>query len=173
MDNADLKKLIRDVPNFPKEGILFKDITPLLLDPQGLASTVERLAAPYLETSITAVAGMESRGFLFGVPVAQVLGVGFIPIRKPGKLPADTITQTYSLEYGTDSLEMHADAVKSGDRILLVDDLLATGGTAKAAADLIRQLKGEVVGAAFAIELSFLNGRDKLLGVPVHTLISY
>ena len=173
MDNTDLKQLIRDVPNFPKDGIIFKDITPLLLNPKGLTLSIERLAEPFVGKSITAVAGMESRGFIFGVPVAQALGVGFIPIRKPGKLPSKTIKETYALEYGTDSLEMHADAVKSGDRILIVDDLLATGGTAKAASALVRQLGADVIGIAFVIELTFLEGRAKLGDLPVHSLISY
>lgn len=172
MDNTDLKALIRDVPDFPKKGILFKDVTPLLLDPQGLNAAIDRLAAPYKEMEISAVAGMESRGFIFGVPVAQALGVGFIPIRKPGKLPADSVSETYELEYGTDSLEIHADAATSGDRVLLVDDLLATGGTAKAAANLVKKLGAEVIGATFVIELSFLNGRSKL-DIPIHSLVTY
>jgi adenine phosphoribosyltransferase len=173
MNNADIKLLIRDVPDFPKPGIVFKDITPLLADGKMLSVTVDRLVAPFKDKNITAVAGMESRGFIFGVPVAERLGVGFVPIRKPGKLPAETISETYQLEYGTDSLEMHRDGLSESDRVLLVDDLLATGGTAHAAANLVRQLGAAVVGVAFVIELAFLSGRDKLGDLPVHALISY
>ena len=173
MDNPDIKSLIRDIPDFPKPGIIFKDITPLLRDAKGLSATIDRLAAPFRDLNISAVAGMESRGFIFGVSVAERLGVGFVPIRKPGKLPAETIEVTYDLEYGTDSLEMHKDALSAADRVLLVDDLLATGGTAGAAAELVRCVGAEVVGAAFVIELAFLSGREKLEGFPVHALISY
>jgi adenine phosphoribosyltransferase len=174
MDTLDkIKLLIRDVPDFPKEGILFKDITPLLADADGLKQTLDLLAAPYRDQGITAVAGMESRGFIFGVPVAERLGVGFVPIRKPGKLPAATVSETYALEYGTDSLEMHADALSASDKVLVVDDLLATGGTARAAVKLIRSVGATVVAAAFVIELAFLDGRKQLEDMPAHCLIAY
>ena len=171
--NEKLKGLIRDVPDFPKEGIVFKDITPLIGDPQGLTLALDALAAPFREAGVTAVAGMESRGFIFGVPVAERLGVGFVPVRKPGKLPAETLSEEYALEYGTDELEVHRDAAGAGDRVLIVDDLLATGGTAAATVRLIRALGAEVVGVAFVIELGFLSGRDKLHGVDVQSLITY
>ena len=168
-----LRGLIRDVPDFPKEGIVFKDITPLIGDPRGLVTALDLLAEPYREAGVTAVAGMESRGFIFGVAVAERLGVGFVPVRKPGKLPAETVAEEYELEYGTDRLEVHRDAAGQGDRVLIVDDLLATGGTAAATVRLIRSLGAAVVGAAFVIELGFLSGRDKLSGVDVHSLITY
>ena len=169
-----LQRLIRDVPDFPKPGILFKDITPLVRDPAGLKMALDLLAAPFVGAGATAVAGMESRGFIFGVPVAERLGVGFVPIRKPGKLPAAKIREEYALEYGTDALEMHADAVGPGDRVIVVDDLLATGGTAAATVRLIRRAGAEIVGLAFVVELDFLSGRDKLADVPrVHSLLHY
>ncbi|MBN2718330.1 MAG: adenine phosphoribosyltransferase [Deltaproteobacteria bacterium] len=169
----DIKTLIRDIPDFPKPGILFKDITPLLQHPQGLKSALDALAKPFLGKGITAVAGMESRGFIFGVPVAERLGVGFIPVRKPGKLPAETVSEAFTLEYGTDTLEIHKDALRAGDKVLVIDDLLATGGTAKATISLIQKLGAEVVGVGFVIELAFLGGKDALGTTPVHSLITY
>jgi adenine phosphoribosyltransferase len=168
-----LKQIIRDVSNFPKEGIVFKDITPLLADAVALDETLTALAAPFVENPPDLVAGVESRGFIFGTAVAAKLGAGFIPIRKPGKLPARTLRETYDLEYGTDTLEIHADALKKGTRILLCDDLLATGGTALAAVNLLKRLEAEIVGISFVIELSFLNGRSKLTGLPVSSLVTY
>ena len=168
-----LKKLIRDVPDFPKEGIIFKDITPLIGDKEGLSTTLDLLAEPFVKKKITAVCGMESRGFIFGVPVAERLGVGFVPVRKPGKLPAETLSEEYALEYGTDSLEIHKDALSSNDQVLIIDDLLATGGTAEATVKLIRSTGALVVAVAFVIELAFLDGRQKLRDIPIHSLISY
>ncbi|HEX6040427.1 adenine phosphoribosyltransferase [Longimicrobium sp.] len=168
-----LKALIRDVPDFPMQGILFRDVTPLLRDPRGLRQVVDALAERYRGQGIDVVAGIESRGFLFGAPLAVALGTGFVPIRKLGKLPAEKITREYALEYGTNSLEVHRDAVKPGERVLLVDDLLATGGTARAAASLVEELGGEVVETAFVIELAFLNGRAVMDGRPVHSLLTY
>ncbi len=169
----DLEQYIRDVPDFPKPGIVFKDITPLLADPEALADTVTQLVEPYALVGVDLVVGVESRGFIFGTLVAQRLGVGFVPIRKPGKLPSATISESYELEYGTDSIEIHADALAPGQKVLMVDDLLATGGTAEAACKLVKKLGGEIVGAAFVIELSFIPGRAKLdaLGVSTHALI--
>ncbi len=168
-----LKALIRDVPDFPMQGILFRDVTPLLRDPQGLAQVVDAFAGRYRGQGIDAVAGIESRGFLFGAPLAVALGVGFVPIRKLGKLPADKISREYALEYGTNSLEVHRDAVRAGERVLLLDDLLATGGTARAASELLEELGAQVVETAFVIELAFLNGRRALDGRPVHALLTY
>lgn len=169
-----LRRLIRDVPDFPKPGILFKDVTPLVRDPAGFKTTIDLLTAPFVGVGVTAVAGMESRGFIFGVPVAERLGVGFVPIRKPGKLPAAKVREEYSLEYGTDALEMHADAVGPNDRVLVVDDLLATGGTAAAAVRMLRRVGATIVGIAFVVELDFLSGRGKLAGVPsVHSLLHF
>jgi adenine phosphoribosyltransferase len=168
-----LKALIRDVPDFPMPGILFRDVTPLLRDPGGLRQVVDAFAARYRGQGVDVVAGIESRGFLFGAPLAVALGVGFVPIRKLGKLPAERISREYALEYGTNALEMHRDAVRPGERVLLIDDLLATGGTARAAAELIEELGGRVAEVAFVIELGFLNGRAALEGRPVHTLLAY
>ena len=168
-----LKALIRDVPDFPMQGILFRDVTPLLRDPRGLSQVVDILAERYRGERIDAVAGIESRGFLFGAPLAVALGVGFVPIRKLGKLPADKISREYALEYGTNTLEMHRDAVRPGERVVLVDDLLATGGTARAAAELLEAQGAKVVETAFVIELAFLNGRAALEGRPVHALLEY
>jgi adenine phosphoribosyltransferase len=170
---VELTRFIRDVPDFPKKGILFKDITPLLKDPGALAHAADAMAAPWKERAVQQVVGLESRGFLFGPLVAERLGAGFIPIRKPGKLPAATIGEDYSLEYGTDRLEMHRDAVEPGGSILVVDDLLATGGTAGAAVKLVRKAGGQVAGASFLVELDFLHGREKLGGVEVLSLIHY
>jgi adenine phosphoribosyltransferase len=170
---VELTRFIRDVPDFPKKGILFKDITPLLKDPAALAYAADGMAAPWKEQTVHQVVGLESRGFLFGPLVAQRLGVGFIPIRKPGKLPAATLGQDYALEYGTDRLEIHQDALTAGESILVVDDLLATGGTAGAALKLVRKAGGQVTGATFLVELDFLAGREKLQGVEVQSLIHY
>jgi adenine phosphoribosyltransferase len=173
MNPMDLKQHIRHVPDFPKPGILFYDITTLLRQPGGLKATIDRLSAPYAGQGIDAVIGIESRGFILGSAVAERLGAGFIPIRKPGKLPAKAIKESYALEYGTDALEIHEDAVQSGQRILIVDDVLATGGTAAAAAGLVKKLGGELHGLAFLIELSFLSGKDKLHGERVYSVLQY
>src|SRR5579863_6358786 len=161
----ELKSLIREIPDYPKPGILFYDITTLLKDPKGFHSMVDKLCGHYDGRKVDVVAGIEARGFIFGPALAYRLGAGFVPIRKPKKLPWKTASVTYQLEYGTDTLEVHQDAVHAGQRVLLCDDLLATGGTASAALDLVRQLGGEIAGAAFAVELNFLKGRAKLAGV--------
>ena len=168
-----LKAKIREIPDFPKPGILFYDITTLLCDAKGFRDTVDALAAPYMGEDIDQVIGIESRGFILGAAVANALGCGFVPIRKPGKLPAQTHSEKYNLEYGTDALEIHQDACANGQRILIVDDVLATGGTAKAALDLTRRAGGKIIGAAFLIELDFLNGRSKLAGEPVYSVLRY
>ncbi len=168
-----LVRLIRDVPDFPKPGILFRDITPLLADPSGLALSIELLANPYRSQHVDLVVGAESRGFIFGTAVACCLSAGFGLVRKPGKLPSKTLSMTYDLEYGTDTLQMHADAIKPGQRVLIVDDVLATGGTMRACVDLVRQLGGEIVGAAVLTELVALGGRAKVGDVPVHSVIQY
>jgi adenine phosphoribosyltransferase len=167
------KQLIRDVPDFPKKGILFYDITTLLKEGKALQAVIEVMAGWYNEQPVDLVLGIESRGFIFASALACRLGAGFIPIRKPGKLPASTLKITYDLEYGQDSLEIHRDAIQKGQRVLLVDDLLATGGTAAAALSLIKQLGGEVAGVAFLVELEFLNGRSKLQGYDVRSLLKY
>lgn len=164
---------IRDIPDFPKPGILFKDITPWLQDPATLKMLSEQMSLLYKDQQIDYIAGIESRGFILGMPMAYLLNVGFIPIRKAGKLPAATYRVEYELEYGTDVLEVHQDAFGPGKRVLIVDDLLATGGTAAAAVSLIQQTGAELVGALFAIELSFLNGREKLGSCKTHSLIKY
>ena len=169
----DLKKLIREIPDYPKPGILFYDLTTLLKDPHGFHSVVDQLCEHYTGKKVDVVAGIEARGFIFAPALAYRLGAGFVPVRKPKKLPWKTESVTYALEYGTDQLDIHADAVKPGQRVILCDDLLATGGTAAAAIKLIRQLGGEVAGAAFAVELSFLNGRSKLPGIDVFSLLKY
>jgi adenine phosphoribosyltransferase len=168
-----LKEKIRSVPDFPKAGILFYDITTLLQDPAGLRAAIDSMVLPFKDQGIELVVGIESRGFIFGSAVADRIGAGFSPIRKPGKLPARTVRCTYELEYGTDCLEMHDDAVQKGQRVLIVDDLLATGGTARAAIHLVRQLGGHVHALAFLIELVALNGRDKLEGERVHSVLKY
>jgi adenine phosphoribosyltransferase len=170
---VDLSRYIRDVPDFPKPGILFKDITPLLRDARALRAAAEAMAAPWKGGKVDRVAGLESRGFLFGTLVADRLGVGFIPIRKTGKLPYETIAEEYALEYGTDRLEMHVDAVERGESILIVDDLLATGGTAAAAGRLLRKAGGRIAGASFLVELDFLGGRARLDGIAVEAQIHY
>ena len=168
-----LRELIRDVPNFPKPGILFKDITPLLADPAGLSLAVEYLTQPFRHVDVDLVVGAESRGFIFGTAVARNLSAGFVPVRKPGRLPAEVASQEYSLEYGTDRLEIHRDAIKPGQRVLLVDDLLATGGTMGACCQLVTSLGGKIQGIAILIELSFLNGRGRIKEYPVHTILTY
>jgi adenine phosphoribosyltransferase len=169
----DLRPFIRDVPDFPKPGIVFKDITPLLRSAQALDAAIDRLARPYAGAGITQVAAMESRGFIFGSSVARQLGAGFIPIRKPGKLPWTKRRHEYILEYGTDVLEIHDDALCAEDRVLIVDDVLATGGTAAAAVQLVYDCGAELIGAAFVIELTFLEGRKKLGNVAVESVIVY
>jgi adenine phosphoribosyltransferase len=168
-----LKTKIRHVPDFPKVGILFYDITTLLQDPAGLRAAIDAIAAPFKNQSIDIVIGIESRGFIFGAPVADRIGAGFAPVRKPGKLPSKTVRETYALEYGSDALEIHNDAVREGQRVLIVDDLLATGGTARATADLVRRLGGQVHALAFLIELQALNGREKLANASVHSVLKY
>ena len=169
----ELKALIRDVPDFPKKGVLFRDITPLLADPSGLALAVELMANPFRGKNIDLVVGAESRGFIFGTAVACCLSAGFVIVRKPGKLPHRTIAQRYDLEYGADAVEMHADAIVTGQRVLIVDDLLATGGTMQACCALVRQLGGNIVGVSCLIELTALRGRDRVAPLAVHTVIQY
>lgn len=168
-----LKNKIRDIPDFPKPGIIFKDITPLVKDPACLRLAVHQLLHPFLGKEITVVAGMEARGFIFGSLVAWELGVGFIPLRKPGKLPYEVESVSYDLEYGSATLEAHNDAFDKNDKVLLIDDLLATGGTAKASCDLVEKLGAEVVACAFVVELDFLQGREKLAGYDVHSLLHF
>lgn len=170
---AQLRRLIRDIPDFPKPGILFRDITPLLSDPPGLALAVELMANPFRGKGIDLVVGAESRGFIFGTAVACCLSAGFVIVRKPGKLPHKRIAKSYDLEYGKDTLEMHADAIVKGQRVLIVDDLLATGGTMKACCDLVNELGGEIAGIAVMIELADLHGRDKLKPYGIHSVIRY
>jgi adenine phosphoribosyltransferase len=169
----DLKKLIRDVADFPKPGIMFRDITPLLASPWGLALSIELMANPFRGKNIDLVVGAESRGFIFGTAVACCLSAGFGLVRKPGKLPHKRISMSFDLEYGTDSLEMHEDAIVKGQRVLVVDDVLATGGTMKACCDMVKQLGGELVGVAVLIELKGLNGRAKIPGTSVHSVLEY
>ena len=168
-----LKSRIRHVPDFPKPGILFYDVTTLLRDPEGFRLAVDSLASPYTGKSIDVVVGIESRGFILGSAVADRIGAGFVPVRKLGKLPSATVRASYTLEYGNDSLEMHKDAVERGQRVLIVDDLLATGGTAKATVDLVKQLGGRVEGVAFLIELVALEGRSRLAGEQVLAVLQY
>ena len=169
----DLKKLIREVPDYPKPGILFYDLTTLLKDKQGFHSLIDRLCDHYQGRRIDVVAGMEARGFIFAPALAYRLGAGFVPVRKPRKLPAKTASISYALEYGSDTLEVHEDAIAKGSRVIICDDLLATGGTAAATAQLLQNLGGKVEGAAFAVELTFLNGRSRLPGIDVFSLIQY
>jgi adenine phosphoribosyltransferase len=168
-----LKAKIRHVPDFPKPGILFYDITTLLGDPAGLHDTIDALASPYRDAGIECVVGIESRGFILASAIADRVGAGFVPIRKPGKLPSTTIRESYALEYGSDSLEIHRDAIRAGQRVLIVDDVLATGGTARAAVTLVSRLGGHIHAAAFLIELGFLKGRDKLGDTPVQSVLTY
>lgn len=168
-----LEAYIRNIPDFPEPGIQFKDITPLVKDPAMLKLAVHQLIHPFLGQNITAIAGMEARGFIFGSLAAWELGIGFIPLRKPGKLPYDVESMSYNLEYGSASLEVHIDALEKGDKVLLIDDLLATGGTAAASCELVEKLGAEVVACAFVIELDFLKGREKLSKHNIHSLIHY
>jgi adenine phosphoribosyltransferase len=169
----DIRALIRDIPDFPKPGIIFKDITTLLRDPQGWKYTIDQLAEQCAPLKPDYIVGMESRGFIFAAPLAYHLNAGFVPVRKPGKLPAAVHAEEYALEYGTDKLEIHQDAIPAGSRVLIVDDVIATGGTAAATAKLIAQSGGELVGFAFLSELTFLDGRKALPEVPIVSLISY
>ena len=171
--HESLTALIRDIPDFPKPGIRFKDITPLLSDPSGLSLAVELMANPWRDHRPDLVVGAESRGFIFGTALAQSLSCGCVPVRKPGKLPYETVSVEYELEYGSDTLEMHKDAITPGQKVLLVDDLIATGGTAKAACDLIERLGGQVLGLVVLIELEELKGRDLMGAVEVHSLLRY
>ena len=168
-----IKSKIRTVPHWPKKNIMFRDITTLLKNPVGLKETIDLLYERYKDESIDLVVGIESRGFILGAPLAYLLGKGFVPIRKPGKLPAVCISEEYSLEYGTDTVEIHKDAIAKGDKVLLVDDLLATGGTMKAAITLINKLEGEVVECAFVVELPDLHGRDILQDTPIYTVTQF
>ncbi|MEM7247886.1 MAG: adenine phosphoribosyltransferase [Acidobacteriota bacterium] len=173
MDAAGLKDLIRDVPDFPKAGILFRDITPVLASPEALRASVQAMTEPLREHDVDCVLGMESRGFLFGPLMALELEASFVPLRKPGKLPHDVISESYDLEYGQDSLEMHSDAIASGQAVAIVDDLIATGGTAAAAIKLAEKAGGRVVGCSFLIELAALEGRSRLGDRPVHSVLTY
>lgn len=168
-----ITSLIRDVPDFPEPGVVFKDITPVLADPVAFSGLIDQLTTPYLDLGVTKVAGIEARGFTLAAPVAGRLGAGFIPVRKPGKLPHATVREDYELEYGTDALEIHIDAVAPGEKVLLVDDVIATGGTAAAAIRLLKGIGAEVVGFAVFIELVFLNGSQFLDGVPLRALVRY
>jgi len=172
-DPKELRDLIRSIPDFPKKGILFRDITTLLKDGPGFKAAVQLMASHYRDSDIASIVCIEARGFILGSAMAYEMGCGIVPIRKPGKLPYETITQTYDLEYGTDSVEVHKDAIQKGERVLLVDDLLATGGTARAAADLIEKLGGEIVSCAFLIELADLNGRKLLDKYDIFSVITY
>lgn len=169
----ELKKLIREVPDFPKPGINFYDITTLLKNPEGLRKTIEALTAEFNGTKVDTVIGIESRGFIFAPALATTLGAGFVPVRKPGKLPAEKVSISYDLEYGQDTLEMHKDAVVEGHRVIIADDLLATGGTAKAVVDMVERQGGTVVGLGFVVELEFLPGRSKLNGYDIRSLLKY
>ena len=168
-----LEERIRDVPDFPKKGIIFKDITPLLKDTAAFKYVIDLLTERYHDKGVEVVVAMEARGFILGAPLAYKLGVAFVPVRKVGKLPAETVSAQYSLEYGVDSLEMHKDAILPGQKVLIIDDLLATGGTIEATIELVEKLGGEVIGIAFLIELTFLNGRQKLKDYQVMSLIQY
>ncbi len=174
-NGVDIRSLIRTIPDYPRAGVLFRDITTLIADPVGLRATVDGLVWPFLTAGIDHVAGIEARGFILGGAVAHELGRGFVPIRKKGKLPSRTIGQDYSLEYGVDTIEIHADAIGAGDKVLLVDDLIATGGTAEAAIELIRRSGGEIVAAAFVIDLPDLGGARRIAAkdVKVHTLVAF
>lgn len=170
---TDFARYIRDVPDFPEPGIVFKDITPLLGHADTFAEAIEAMGAPFTASGIDVVVGIEARGFIFAAPLAQHFKAGFVPVRKPGKLPWQVSGQEYDLEYGTDRLEAHNDAIHAGSKVLVVDDVLATGGTGAAAVDLVRALGGEVVGFSVLIELDFLSGRDRMPDVPVHTVVHY
>lgn len=173
MSAVDLRSMIRDVPDFPKPGIVFKDVMPLIADPAAFRESIDQLAAWAGPRTPDLILGAEARGFIFGGALAYALGCGFVPARKPGKLPWHTVEATYDLEYGTDALQVHADALRPGSRVIVLDDVLATGGTARAKIELVEQLGGVVVGGLFVIELAFLHGRDKLEGYDVHALVAY
>ncbi len=173
MDAASLEELIREIPDFPVPGVGFKDITPVLANPDALVALVELIAEPFESAGITTVAGIEARGFVLATPVAARLGAGFVPLRKPGKLPYETVSESYALEYGSDSLEIHIDAIAQDERVLIVDDVIATGGTAAAAVRLLGGLGAEVVGLGLFIELAFLNGRSLLGDLPIHSVVTY
>jgi adenine phosphoribosyltransferase len=173
MELGQIRSLIRDVPDFPQEGVLFKDITPLLADPVAFSTVIDLVVVHFGRGSVEKVVGIEARGFIIASPVAYHFGAGFVPVRKKDKLPWRTEAAEYSLEYGTATLEVHTDAVQPGERVLIVDDVLATGGTAQATADLVERIGGKVVGLAFLIELGFLNGRDRLEGYDLFTLLDY
>lgn len=173
MAGEELKAKIRNIPDFPKKGILFRDITTLLKDAGAFEKAVLALARPYKDKKIDLITAVEARGFILGAALAYELGVGIVPIRKKGKLPAETMSVTYKLEYGEDTLEIHKDAIKAGDRVLIVDDLLATGGTTLATIELVKKLKGEIVGISFLIELSDLKGRERLAGYPINSIITF
>jgi adenine phosphoribosyltransferase len=169
----ELATLIRDVPDFPIEGIMFKDITTLIRDEDAFREVIDWMTDQYADSRIDCVVAVEARGYIFGAPLAYKLGVGFVPIRKPGKLPAKTISESYELEYGTNTLEIHEDGIEPGQRVLVIDDLLATGGSARAAVNLVERLGGEIIGVAFLVELDFLHGRAKLEGYDVLSLLHY
>ncbi len=173
MRSEELKKCIRDIPNFPQEGIIFKDISTLLKDKKAFKQSIELLAKKFKKDKIEYVVGVESRGFIFGAPLAYALNAGFVPVRKKGKLPYKTKSITYELEYGTDTLEIHEDAIRPKSRILIIDDLLATGGTIKAVTDLLKGFKPKIVGVAFLVELKFLQGHKKIKNLPVYSIIQY
>jgi adenine phosphoribosyltransferase len=168
-----VRAAIRDIPDFPKPGILFKDITPILNDAKLFSEVIAGLAHRYRSMGIDKVAAMESRGFIFGAPLAEKIGAGFVPLRKFGKLPHDTLAETFNLEYGTETLEVHTDAIASGERVVIIDDLLATGGTAEASTRLVRRIGGEVVEMAFVVELAFLGGRKRLAGIPLYSMVVF
>lgn len=170
---SQLEDLIRDIPDFPEEGVVFKDITPVLADPAAFAALIDAMSEPFADKGITKVAGIEARGFTLATPVADRIGAGFIPLRKPGKLPYETVKEEYELEYGMDALEVHIDAVLEGEKVLVVDDVIATGGTAKAAIQLLRHVGADVVGLSVFIELVFLGGVEKIDNVPLHALLRY
>jgi adenine phosphoribosyltransferase len=173
MPAVDLRAKIREIPDFPKPGILFYDITTLLKDPASFRQAIDLMLAPYKDERIDIVVGMESRGFIFSAPMAYLLNAGLVPVRKLGKLPAETITVEYALEYGSNTLEIHRDAIEAGQRVLIVDDLLATGGTVRGTIELVERLKAQVVGLAFLVELDFLKGRERLEGRRVTSVVSY
>lgn len=171
--NAHLKQFIRDVPNFPIDGIMFRDITTLLAEPKAFHTTIDGLLAPYRDQQVDKVVVIESRGFIFGTPMAYELGAGVVPVRKPGKLPADTLTEEYDLEYGTNTLQIHTDAITPGENVIIVDDLLATGGTVAASIHLVEQLGGKIIGISFLAELLDLHGRERIKNYIVHSLVQY
>jgi adenine phosphoribosyltransferase len=173
MDTSILRRSVRDIADFPKEGVVFKDITPLLADPQAFSTAVDAIVVSFGRGTIDKVVGIEARGFIVAAPVAYHFGAGFVPLRKAGKLPYDTVTEDYELEYGTETLEIHADAFQPGDRVLIVDDVLATGGTARAACNLVELAGGTVVGLAFVIELEFLKGAEQIRDRPFMSLLQY